>query len=94
MSALRAFLAERLRWHLHFINKLLLFPEIEDQKHYEYTILGTQQAQPLFAQVSNLFHPRTLTDSLVHDGSGEVPGIKGLTGKWDLRGHRSRVVRM
>ncbi len=88
---LRAYLALRLRWHLHFVNKLLLFAEIEDQKHYELTVLGPALSVPKFLQVSNLFHPRTLEDSLVHDGEGEVPGIKTGSDSWDLRGHRSRV---
>lgn len=91
---LRDFLSLRLRWHLHFINKLLLFPEIEDQKHYEFTVLGPPLGSPRFGQISNLFHPRTLDESLDHDGKGEVPGIKTEEDKWDLRGHRSRVVRI
>src|SRR5690606_33385059 len=91
-GAFRAALSSRLSWHLHFINKLLLFSEIEDQKHYEYSILGAHGQAPGFLQVSNLFHPRTLDDSLAHDGRGTVPGIKTDDGQWDLRGHRSRVV--
>lgn len=90
---LRAALASRLAWHLHFINKLLLFESIEDQKHYEISIVRTGAPQePRFVQVSNLFHPATLDASLAHDGHGAVPGIKDDEGHWDLRGHRSRVV--
>lgn len=91
---LRDYLATRLRWHLHFINKLMLFSEIKDEKHYEFSILGPAFAAPASAQVSNLFHPRTLDESLGHDATGEVPGIKTEAGHWDLRGHRSRVVRI
>ncbi len=91
---LREYLANRLSWHLHFINKLLLFSEIEAQKHSEFVVLGAARPDPSFAQISNLFHPRTLDDSLVHDGNGEVPGIKTDADEWDLRGHRSRIVRI
>lgn len=88
----RARLSQRLRWHLHFSNKLLLFDSIEDQKHYEFSIFGSPKQGNTFYNVSNLFHPRTLDASLTHDGQGEVPGIKNAEGSWDLRGHASRIV--
>jgi hypothetical protein len=90
---LRAALATRLDLHLHFINKLLLFQEIEDQKHYELSIYrASSRPAPAATQASNLLHPRTLDDSFAHDGVGPVPGIKSDEGEWDLRGHRSRLV--
>ena len=30
--------------------------------------------------------------SLLHDGSGEEPGLKDPDGNWDLRPHRSRII--
>ena len=91
-GALRAAFVARLRWHLHFINKLLLFESIEDQKHYEFSVFGAARDTVRFNNVSNLFHPRTLLASEDHDGLGEVPAIKTPEGNWDLRGHRSRIV--
>jgi hypothetical protein len=92
-GALRAALSLRLRWHLHFINKLRLFETIKDEKHYEISIAtAASGGKPSFLQVSNLLHPRTLDESLAHDGHGPVPGIKNDRGAWDLRGHRARVV--
>src|SRR5690606_21089142 len=44
--------------------------------------------------ISNLFHPRTVEESLGHDGKGPVPGIKNEANNWDLRGHRSRIVQV
>ena len=93
-GALRAHLALHLRVHLHFINKLLLFAEIEDQKHYELSVIGSTLPAPAMLQVSNLFHPRTLDESIEHDGKGPVPGIKNENNNWDLRGHRSRIVQV
>lgn len=54
--------------------------------------MGGAGATTSFQYISNLLHPRTLDESLVHDGSGEVSGIKTRDGNWDLRGHRSRIV--
>ena len=42
--------------------------------------------------IANLFAPETVDESLVHDGSGFVPGIKDANGNWQLRGHHSRVI--
>lgn len=90
---LRSCLAVRLNWHLHFINKLLLFSDVEDQKHYELSMYSARARGGVsFFNVSNLLHPKTLDESLLHDGSGESPGIKDDDGNWVLSGHRSRVV--
>jgi len=92
-GVLRAALAPRLRWKLHFQNKLMLFEEVKDEKHYDVSVYGCiPQASPRFSLIANLFHPRTVWASRAHDGAGEVPGIKTDEGKWDLRGHASRVV--
>ena len=88
----RGSLATRLRLHAHFINKLLLFPDIKDEKHYELTIQGAEGKWARFVNLSNAFHPRTLGASLAHDGRGVVPAIKDDNNDWDLRGHRSRLV--
>src|SRR5690606_36309969 len=71
-GALRAHLALHLRVHLHFINKLVLFSEIKDEKHYEMSVIGRRLPEPALLQVSNLFHPRTLDESIEHDGKGPV----------------------
>ena len=90
---LRAALIARLGWHLHFINKLMLFESIKDEKHYELTIYrGAARLTATFKNVANLFHPKTLDASVGHDGHGSVPGIKDENGNWMLQGHQSRIV--
>lgn len=92
-GTLRSRLAPQVAWHFHFINKLLLFAEIEDQKHYEVTVLRTgRPGRTSFRICSNVFHPSTIDASLSHDGRGDVPAIKTEADVWDLRGHRSRIV--
>lgn len=91
-GTLRAQLLPRLRWRLHFINKLMLFEAIKDEKHFELTVLAGRASTRAFNQVCNLLHPRTLDESLEHDGRGPVPGLRSPTGAWELRGHRNRVV--
>jgi hypothetical protein len=92
---LRGHLMPRIHLHAHFINKLLLFSDIEDQKHYEMTVcLGEPRVSPSLVKASNILHPATLDGSFEHDGLGPVPGIKDETGSWDLRPHASRLVKV
>jgi hypothetical protein len=88
---LRSATYQRLRRHWQFINELRLF-EIQDQKHYGVHVYGAAHDTPTFLMATSLYHPDTVERSLVHDGSGEEPGLKDPDGKWDLRPHRSRIV--
>ncbi|MFD6164211.1 class I SAM-dependent DNA methyltransferase [Oerskovia sp. NPDC060287] len=89
---LRAVTYERLRRHWQFINELQLF-EIQHQKRYGINVYGSARS-PEFVQAASLYHPDTAARSLVHDGSGEEPGIKDPEGDWDLRPHRARIVKV
>lgn len=93
-GSLREHLLEQLGVYLHFVNKLMLFPEIKDEIEYEMSILGGEARTSCFTQLSNLLHPSTIEASFNHSGLGPVPGIKTDESKWDLRGHRSRIVRI
>lgn len=44
-----------------------------------------------FRHVSSLHGATVLTESLHHDGTGTLPGIKH-EGHWDLRPHKARVI--
>ncbi|MGW8872198.1 class I SAM-dependent DNA methyltransferase [Streptomyces mirabilis] len=46
-----------------------------------------------FANVSQLYGAQVLPASLLHDGSGQIPGQKH-GGTWDLRPHAARIVRV
>ena len=90
---LRERLYRRMAIHLHFVNMLKLFPGIEGQNNYELSVFrGRERDQVGFRYVANLFHPRTLDESLEHDGAGEPPGIKTDDGAWEIRGHADRVL--
>ena len=38
-----------------------------------------------------MYHPGTAAESMHHDGSGDLPGIKDPDYNWDLRPHRDRI---
>lgn len=81
---------ERLRRHWQFINELLLFEDIGDQKTYGIHIYSSPRSIQ-FMQMCSVYTPGTVDESLVGDPGGEVPGIQYPWGGWDLRPHPSRV---
>ncbi len=91
-GVLRAATYEHLRRHWQFINELHLF-EIQDQKRYGINIYGSRQ-DPGFLQAASLYHPDTVERSMSHDGSGQEPGIKDAEGRWDVRPHSARIVKV
>lgn len=87
---LRAAAYRHLRRHWQFINELKLF-DIHDLVRYGIHIYGAERP-PSFLHATSLYHPETVTRSLVHDGTGQEPGFKDpRTGTWDLRPHAARI---
>ncbi|WP_284761433.1 DNA methyltransferase [Curtobacterium sp. MEB011] len=89
---LRAATYARLRRHWQFVNELRLF-DIHNLVTYG-THVYSSFGKVDFTQATNLYHPQTVIGSLRHNGEGEEPGLKDRDGKWDLRPHRSRLVRV
>ncbi|GAA0963124.1 class I SAM-dependent DNA methyltransferase [Actinocorallia libanotica] len=86
---LRSSTYKHLRLHAHFSNRYQLF-EIEGTRQFGVNIYGTPNGIE-FTHLSWLFLPSTLMDSLNHDGSGELPGIKHK-GRWEVRPHKERLI--
>ena len=80
----------RLRRHWQFINELSLF-DVHHLVGYGIHVYGAEQVEPLFNHATSLYHPATVLDSLSHNGSGSLPGLKDDNGNWDLRAHRDRI---
>ncbi|MFE6895596.1 class I SAM-dependent DNA methyltransferase [Streptomyces sp. NPDC057717] len=90
-KSLRRAAYRHLRFHAHFINSRLLF-EIHHRIEFSLNIYGSPSA-PSFTHMSWLTHPDTVSESLRHDGSGEIPGIK-YNGGWDSRPHQARLFKV
>lgn len=90
---LRAETYRRLRRHWQFINELSLF-EIHHLVTYGVHVYGSPKEAPEFRMAASLYHPDTVARSEVHDGSGEVPGLKDADGNWDTRPHAERIIRV
>ncbi len=89
-GVLREVLYGRLRNHFQFQNQLILFP-IGHRVKYSLNIYGPSR-QPSFIHLANLFHAKTVDACFAHDGNGPVGGIKTVDNKWDMSGHRQRMI--
>ena len=81
----------RLRRHWQFLNELKhLFPEIDNHVSFGVHVYGSPRS-PRFKMATNLYHPSTVTGSLVHNGDGPEPGLRNASGGWELSPHSARV---
>ena len=90
---LRRNLYPRLVLHAQFTNELKLFPEIGNRNRFSvncYRAVPSESVDGI--HISNLFHPSTIDSSFAHDGLGPVPLMKNREDRWDLAGHRTRLV--
>ncbi|MEX6462831.1 class I SAM-dependent DNA methyltransferase [Dietzia cinnamea] len=80
----------RLRRHWKFNNDLQLF-DIGKSRTYGIHIYGSKLSEPTFLNASNLVHPKTVIDSISHDGTGPLPGHGPEASTEALRPHRDRI---
>ncbi|EOW9172338.1 Eco57I restriction-modification methylase domain-containing protein [Vibrio cholerae] len=89
---LRSEIYPRLKLHAQFQNQRILFP-IGDRVKYGLNIFRSIKGCSVdFKNIANLFMPKTIELSFLHDGSGKVGGIKNDDGDWDESGHKQRVL--
>lgn len=80
----------RLRRHWQFINELSLF-DVHHLVSYGVHAYGPEQETADFIQAAHLYHPRTVEESLQHNGEGPLPGLKDDNYNWDQRPHKDRI---
>jgi hypothetical protein len=92
-GTIRATAYRHLRVHAHFVNSSnWAFEDLNRSQEFAMHVYGASQ-DPDFLHLSELRDAEVLPKSLMHDGTGEAPGIKH-NGSWDIRPHRERVVRV
>ena len=90
-QSLRKIMYRRLQYHFQYQNALNLFP-IAHRRKYSANIYTGLKDEISFDSISNLFHPKTVDECYMHNGQGVCEGIKGKDGKWNLSGHKNRIV--
>lgn len=87
---LRKEIYKRLRFHFQFINEKMLF-DIDHHVKYSINICANKKSNN-FINISNLFDPITIDECFNSNNQKIVEGIKDKNGKWNLKGHRDRVI--
>lgn len=88
----RAEIYPRLRYHFQFENELQLFP-IGGTRRYGVQVYG-QPRTISFLSMSNVFHPQAIHQSFEHSGVGPIPGIKDHLNNWNVKGHKSLLMKV
>jgi hypothetical protein len=88
---LRKDLYPRLRSHFQFTNEMRLFAEVHHCTVFSLNIYSNKPSER-FDVISNLFSATTIDESYMHNGDGNVPGIKNADGNWETKGHARRIV--
>lgn len=91
-GALREAAYPRLRYHLQFQNEHRLFADVHNETIFSVNIYDAPREKVAFRHLSNLFATSTLDECFSHLGQGEVGGIKDDRNRWNLSGHRDRIV--
>lgn len=89
---LRAAVYARVRDHYQFVNEAALFAEVHHLTRYSINVYGSDRAATSFTHIANLFLPSTVDACFSHDGTGPVGGYKNAEGKWNIAGHRDRII--
>ncbi|MFC1835641.1 hypothetical protein ACFL2Q_13045 [Thermodesulfobacteriota bacterium] len=85
-------LYQRLVYHFHFANELILFKGIDHHTRFSINVHAGGNERPRITCLANLFHPKTVDKCFEGDGYGSVPAIKDDKGKWNVEGHSKRIV--
>jgi hypothetical protein len=90
---LRGAMAKRLAMSSAWRNEKKLFADVGNQKPFALSISSAAERPSIsWFHLGNVLHPDTIAESFKHDGVSPVPSMKTENGRWDIRGHRSRLV--
>ncbi|OCL89410.1 Eco57I restriction-modification methylase domain-containing protein [Arcobacter porcinus] len=92
-NLLRSNIYLRLKYHMQFVNKLLLFEDIHDQIKYSINIYKNKISEIFFYNISNLYHPITI-DNCFNDINKENIEEQKINGKWNINGNIKRVIKI
>ena len=95
-SRLRRVLYPKLASHFGFINELKRFADVHHLVQYSINIYQNKKSseQVEFNHINNLYHPKTIDECFQSNGSGLTPGIKNEKGKWNVQGHKNRILKI
>lgn len=94
-GAFREAFYPRLRLVVQYQNWLPLFADVGSAKVFCMTLSSTPQNEVEFRSISNVFHPQVIRQSEIQSNINlPVPALKDSNGKWEMRGHPLRMLRV
>jgi hypothetical protein len=85
----------RLKAHYQFQNALSLFKDVKENRKFGINIYSGIRKAVSFRHISNLYHTKTLVQSLSPNvSSSRIPRIRDESGSRILEGHTARVVQI
>lgn len=93
-GALRSKIFPRLRYHFQFDNELNLFAEVHHCTKFSLNVFKNSMENVSFNHLANLYAPKTVYQCFEHNGNGTVPGIKDNENKWNVEGHKERIIKV
>lgn len=92
-GSFRSYYFKRLISHYQLSNQLMWFPDAGHRNPFSINIYGVEKKTISFNCIFNVFHPDTIQKCFDHKNiSDNIPGIKDNSGKWEKRGHISRIL--
>ncbi len=89
---LREKIYSKLKRHFQFTNELKLFPEVDHHTSFSMNVYSNQSSSE-FETIGNMFAVSTIEQCYDDEmGMGTVPGIKDENGRWNIKGHKGRIV--
>jgi len=83
----------RLASHYHFQNWLDLFKDVKKNRNFSINIFLSKKTEINIKNISNLYHPKTIEFCKRHvNDSDPIPSFKDANQKWELRGHKNRIL--
>jgi len=94
---LRKVVYPRLKYHFQFVNTLKMFQEILHWVTYGVNVYAGKPGLVKITSINNLYHPSTISASLVHNGQGLPGGLKvkdEASGSftWNINPHKDRII--
>ncbi|BAI88434.1 hypothetical protein L1F28_22895 [Arthrospira platensis NCB002] len=95
---MRRELYRRLKAHFQLQNemKVSLFKDVHNETKYSINIYKKPRSQDdtiiRFVHIANIFSVATIAECFDSPGMGLIPGIKNDKGKWETKGHPSRII--
>ena len=86
----------RIRKHFSFINKITakIFAEVSHELRFCLNVYAGTEAPVSFDQFTYAYLPSQVEDSYSHDGTGPVGGLIGKDKKWNVAGHKKRIIKI